>query len=406
MQTFSGRIAAFAAVVAFAPAMASAQIAISANDNKLVLVNGVATVVRNPAPDTISIIRFEKGGASKVAEVQVPTSVVGPPQSVAITRDGKMAVVTAAMKIDPADAGKQVPDNKVSVIDLTQSPPKVVQTVEAGAGVAGISFTPDEKLVLAADRAAGTVSVFKVQGMSLTKTDTITLGKADAGVSHVAVAPNGKFALASRDGDNIISVLKIDGDKVEYTKRDMRAGLRPYGLVISPKGNAAFVANIGVGVGDSDTISVIDLTKEPFRVVDTVTVGQTPEGINVSHDGKTVAVVAMNGSNKPTNSPFYNKSGKVILFKVDGLKLTRTGEAAIGTWSQAAAFSADNKTLLVGNMVEKNVQVFRIVKGKPVDTRKAIAVGGGSAAVRTADHLGAGSVMMAGKSRKNGKTGG
>ena len=35
---------------------ASAQIAVSANDNKAVLVNGVATVADNPASDTVTII--------------------------------------------------------------------------------------------------------------------------------------------------------------------------------------------------------------------------------------------------------------------------------------------------------------------------------------------------------------
>jgi DNA-binding beta-propeller fold protein YncE len=56
------------------------------------------------------------------------------------------------------------------------------------------------------------------------------------------------------------------------------------------------VANIGRGQGDSDTVSVIDLQAQPFRVVETVVVGQTPEGIALSPDGKLCAVVVMNGS--------------------------------------------------------------------------------------------------------------
>ncbi len=36
--------------------MAAAQLAVSANDNKLVLVNGVSTVVQNPPPDTVAVI--------------------------------------------------------------------------------------------------------------------------------------------------------------------------------------------------------------------------------------------------------------------------------------------------------------------------------------------------------------
>ena len=53
------RPAALACALASLPlltAAASAQIAVSANDNKAILVNGAATVATNPAPDTVTII--------------------------------------------------------------------------------------------------------------------------------------------------------------------------------------------------------------------------------------------------------------------------------------------------------------------------------------------------------------
>ena len=42
-----------------------------------------------------------------VAEIPVPTSVVGPPFSVAITPDESLALVTSAMQIDPADSTRR-----------------------------------------------------------------------------------------------------------------------------------------------------------------------------------------------------------------------------------------------------------------------------------------------------------
>src|SRR4029450_13870439 len=106
-------------------------------DNKLMLVNGVATVVQNPAPDTVAIIDLKQFPPKITAEIEAPASVAGPPLSVAITPDESPALVTAAMKIDPNDAAKQVPDNRLSVIDLKASPPAVVATVETGKGPAG-----------------------------------------------------------------------------------------------------------------------------------------------------------------------------------------------------------------------------------------------------------------------------
>jgi hypothetical protein len=204
-------------------------------------------------------------------------------------------------------------------------------------------------------------------------------------VSHAVCAPDGKTALVTRDGDDRISVLSVDGTKVEYTKRDINAGLRPYGIDVASSGAFAAVANIGRGGGDADTVSLIDLRASPPRVVDTITVGQTPEGIKVSPDGKHVAVVVMNGSNKPKESPFFNDHGKLVLLRVEGRSLRRVAEAPIGHWSQGAAFSADGKTLLIGNMVEKNLQVLRWDGKKLTDTGVKIAVNGGSAAVRIAD---------------------
>jgi len=372
-----------ASVLAVAPA--SAQIAISANDNKVALVNGVSQVVQNPPPDTVTIIDLGASPPRVVAEIPVPASVVGPPVSVAITPDQGLALVTSAMKIDPNDRTKQVPDNRVTVIDLAAAPPRPIATLEAGAGAAGLSINRQGTLALVANRSEGTVSVFGIRGKTVTPLGKVTIAPAASGVSHVAFAPDGKSALITRDGDHFISVLSVDGAKVAYTKRDISAGLRPYGLDIAKNGSVAVVANIGRGGGDNDTISLIDLKVVPPRVVDTVTVGQTPEGITLSPDGSLAAVIVMNGSNKAKESPFYNDAGKLLLYRIDGARLIPVAAAWIGHWSQGAAFSRDGRTILVGNMVEKNVQVLHWNGTALADRGERIRVNGGSAALRTAD---------------------
>ena len=388
MSTVTARflitIVVLAAIVAVSPA-ARGEIAISANDNKVVLVNGAAQVVKSPPPDTVTLIDLKASPPRVVAEIEAPTSVVGPPLSVAITPDEGLALVTAAMRIDPADPTKQVPDTRVSVVDLKTSPPRVLTTLEAGPGAAGVSINRQGTLALVANRSEGTVSVFTIQGQTVTPAGKVTLGDTKTGVSHATFSPDGKTALVTRDGDDRISVLSVEGTKVEYTKRDINAGLRPYGIDIASSGTFAAVANIGRGGGDADTVSLIDLRASPPRVVETITVGQTPEGIKVSPDSKHVAVVVMNGSNKPRESPFFNDNGKLVLLRVDGTSLRKVAEAPIGHWSQGAAFSADGKTILVGNMVEKNLQVLKWDGKKLSDTGVKISVNGGSAAVRIAE---------------------
>ena len=148
--------------------------------------------------------------------------------------------------------------------------------------------------------------MFTIAGKTLTPAGKINLGDAKSGPSSVAFTPDGKMALVTRDGDNKISVLTVNGNTVELSKREIYAGLKPYPLGISPSGDFAAIASVGMGNGDADTISLIDLKANPPRVVDTVSVGQTPESLTVAPDGKHVVVTVMNGSNKPPGSPFLN----------------------------------------------------------------------------------------------------
>ncbi len=363
---------------------ANAELAISANDNKVRNVNGAMQVQANPPSDTITLIEFGKGAPKVLGEVSVPTSVVGPPVSVAITPDEGLALVTAAMKVDPADPTKQVPDNKLSVVDLKASPPAVIATLEAGPGASGVSINLQGTLALVANRSGSTVSVFSIDGKTVTKVGDVGLGNDKANPSHAAISPDGTLALVTRDGDSRVSILSIAGTKVEYTKKDIFGGVKPDGIDISPDGKVAVFANVGGGQGDADTVSVVDLAAKPPRVVDTFTVGPTPEGIKLSPDGKWCAVVLINGSNRPKESPLFHDNGLLLLYRVNGTKLTKVAEAPVGHWAQGPAFSADGRTILVSNMVERNVMVFRW-DGKKLTKGAAIAVNGGSAAVRVAD---------------------
>src|SRR4029434_13782 len=140
-----------------------------------------------------------------------------------------------------------------------------------------------------------------------TATGKIQLGDAKSAPSHVAFLPDGKRALVTRDGDHRISVLSVDGSKVEDTKAYMVAGIRPYCISVSSKGDLAVVVNRGAGQGDTVVISVMDLKKNPPRIVESLSVGQIPEGVTFSPDGSHVAVTIQNGSNRTKAPPDHNQ---------------------------------------------------------------------------------------------------
>ena len=370
--------------IALAGSTSNAEIAVSANDGKMVLENGVATVRKEPLPDTVSIIDLSGAAPRIVAELPAPASVVGPPASVAIAPDESFALVTGAMKVDPADPTKAIADDKLTVIDLKSSPPKILATLQAGAGAAGVSINRAATLALVANRSEGTVSVFTISGNALTPAGKIALGDAKSGPSHAMFSRDGATALVTRDGDSRISILSVDGTTVEYSKRDLFSALRPYQIDTTGNGDVAVVGNVGMGNGDTDSISLIDMRAKPIRVATTISVGQTPEALKMSPDGAYVAVNVVNGTNKPKTSPFFNDYGLLKIYRIAGTDLVPVTEAKIGHWCQGIAWSKDSKTVLVQCMVESEIAAFAF-DGKTLSKMAPIAMKVSPAGIRTAE---------------------
>jgi hypothetical protein len=404
------RLRSAAVALLVAPSLANpatAEFAVSANDGKVRLVEGKVEVIKD-GQDSVAIIDLAAVPPEMITEIEAPASAIGPPLSVAISPAEDIALVTRAMKVDPADPTKQIPDDKLTVIELPApaggpagtlkhitgeaqadkpKTPHVIATLQAGKGASGVSINRNGTLALVANRNEGTVSVFTVDGKKVAPVgENVRVGDEKSGPSHVVFSPDGRTALVTMDGENSnkIAVLSIDGTRVEYTKRDLNAGLRPYGLDMSSTGDVAVVANIGRGQGDADTISVIDMKAAPPRVANTVTVGQTPEGIKISPDGNYVAVTVMNGTNKPENSPFYNANGLLQVYARQGTSLAKVAEAPIGKWCQGVAWNSKSDMIVAQCMVEQEILAFTF-SGSRLDKAGVIKTKAAPAAIRTAE---------------------
>ena len=365
------------------PLAALAQILVSANDNKEVLLNGVHVVLANAPPDTATIIDFSSSPPKFLAELNVPASWSGPPQSVAITPDGALALVTNSTKMSPADATKTVADRILTVIDLQAKPPAFLATLQTGLAPNGVSINAAGTLALVANRAESSVSVFTIHGKTVTPAGRIDLADTNCGPSMAAFTPDGKTALVTCTNTHRLAVLSVNGTDVRDTKHDISAGLRPVGIEITPEGEYAIVGNIGNGpTGGVDTLSVVELKGNAPRVVNSVAVGVAPEGIALSPKGDYLAVNLMNGSILPTASPYYRDFGILKVLRRQGADLTPVTEVHIGHWCQGVAWSRDQQMVIVGCMTEKRLYVFHF-DGTHLTPQAPILVNGGPAGMGT-----------------------
>jgi len=357
---------------------ALAQIAVSSNDHKMVQQNGVTSNLPDPKPDTITVLDLSALPVKVLATISdVPGSVAGPPLSVAITPDEAVALVASSSKFDPADKSKLIPDNRITVIDLRNR--KVVNQIDGGTGPAGLSIAKDGKRAYVADRSAGTVTLLAIDGLQVRPIKTEKIAEPAGLVSHVAVSPDGTTGIATINGAAKVAILKLQGDQISVV-RMLDVVPRPYPVVFSPDGKLAVV-----GCDGDQRAVAIDFSTDPAgKVVDTIDVGHEGlEGMMMSPDGKWIAAVLHAGSTRPKDAPQYKPNGVVVLFAVNGMKVAKSSEAPIGAWSQGASFSRDGKALVVQNMVQHNLMVFRNDNGKLTDTGQSIDIVGGGAAIRS-----------------------
>jgi len=389
MRTFFGATA-LAAALSFAAA-AQAQFLIIGNDEKLAFKDG-KPVLSLPGNDTVTIVDISDGTKPRiVANLPVQNSIIGPPTNLAITPDNKLALVASSIDVvKDGDNLKNVPDNKVYVIDLTASPPAVIATVQTGKQPSGMAINRAGNLALVTNRADNSVSVLSISGKTVTVANTVAVAPADAPsqqVSAVAITPDGKRALVAKTGANKAALLDIDGTTVTYKGYDMLTGLFPYNVQITSDGKLGLVSNngaTGVADGQIDTVGVIDLTLDPPREVDQIAVGDGPEGMAVSPTGEYAISLLTNGSGGSVHDKAFFRQDHAIaaLLKSDGKTVRKVGQTEVGTLSEGIAFSPDGRYVYVANLGEQELVTYRLEGDKLVAVGTPLKLPGHPASMR------------------------
>lgn len=360
---------------------------VSGNDGKYQRVEGRDTYPDNPKPDTLTLLDASHFPPQVKVQVEVENGIQGPPQAVAITPDANVAFVAAPTRYDYA-AKKLLMDTFVQVVDLNASPPAVVR-LDVGSHPQGIAIDRSGHLALVTC-VDGSVAVLAIDGNRVTLQDTLKIGqKRLAGVSFTH---DGRHALVSLRDEQGVAVLNVDGGRVTDSGVRLASGVAPYTIDVSSDGKWAVVSDVGLAglpsyagklAGDADAVTLIDVSREPFRTVQHVTVPSLPEGVAISPDGKWIGVQAMDGSNLTPDNPGRHARGKVVLFAIRDGQAVKVSEAPGGEAAQGIVFTADSKYLIVQFNVEKQLALFAVNGGRLRDTGQRIALSGGPSSLRT-----------------------
>jgi DNA-binding beta-propeller fold protein YncE len=365
----------------------AAPLMIVGNDEKVLWDDNGKPVLSPPGKDSVLIIDLANPEDPKiVASLPLKNSVVGPPVNLDIDPTSSIALVADSIDvIKDGEALKQVPDDKIYVIDLKASPPKLINTITGAKQPSGLSISPLGNIALVANRADKSITVLSIKGTEVKVIDTIAMGDE---VSHVTFTPDGKRALATKFSAHKVALLDVDGDKVTYNKFDLPGGLWPYNVAVVPGGKIALTSDNG-GAGSSDgsvdTSSVIDLEASPPRVIDRVVVGDGPEGLAISPNGDVAVSVILSGSN---NKPayYYHKNGHLTVLAINGKTVTKVKEIEVGGLPEAAVFTPDGKYLLVGNYLDQDFSILKVNGTDITDTGKRFKVPGHPASARMSPH--------------------
>ncbi len=355
---------------------------VSANDAKLVRTDGVDSFPVDAGPDTLTVLDDSDGSLRRLTEVDVLTSIMGPPQCAAVSADGRWAAVSAPVSYD-RDARRVVLETFLQVVDLTAGS---VTRVPLDAHPQGVSFTPDAARLLVAT-AGGAVEVFAVTDeFRHVSTVDVSSGR----LAGIAVTPDGSAAIVALRDEQGAAVLDLAGPVTLRPER-VTTGVSPYVVDIDDAGRWALIGSVGEAgkavrggsaVADADVVTLVDLSGPTYRAVSHIGVPSVPEGIAISPDGRWAVALCMAGCQLPPGTPGHQPDGRLVLLAVDDGQLRTVDSVPAGAAAQGVVFTADSTRVVAQFYADRCLAVFAVEDGRLRDNGERIAVPGGPASLR------------------------
>lgn len=360
-------------------------------------------------PDTLSVIRLDRPPtAMHAATVEASNSVVGPPAAVAITPDGRYAIVIETRGSRPekkADATTSdlAKGGSITVFDLSDlDRPHLVQRVQGSEDPSSVSVSADGTLVAIAygpntfstspDAKPSPLVIYRFGNGRLsepvmpnvpvaTPGDTLVLAQFSPRENILALVygrqPTLVFVRVAQTDAGV--ALTAYGEPVEIDRS-------PFQVQFTPNGRHLLVNAFPSGAGVLGTVASVRIAQSAspdgtplHSIVSRVTTGLGPEGLSVSPNGRWVVTTNLENSFfAPSDSrqTFYSSLTLIRLDPATGT-LERVNDYPFdGVLPEAAVFDNSSRFLAVVNhgrfdnpRAGGSVDFWRLA-GDPVDPRR------------------------------------
>lgn len=333
--------------------------------------------------DALSVIALGRHPRDlSAAAVPVSNSVAGPPVAVAVTPDGRYAIVVETFaprppgKVDAKFAELRF-GNRIQVIDLSDfARPSVVQTLEGPVRPDSVSISPDGSTVAVALNPNGegactplVLYPFRAGRLGAPVAPSIPGWRLGERLIHAEFHPTQPVLALLNETQAELSFVQVTGEGANQALQPwgntVRIEKAPYMVRFTPDGRHAIVNALYWGADVQGTwneaprgsvVSVrIDARKAPdgsavHALVSRAMTGVSPEGLAVSPDGTLVATTNLERSYLPLDDPRQTFFSSITLLRLDPRTgtLTRIADYAHdGILPEAAVFDASSRFLAV-----------------------------------------------------------
>jgi YVTN family beta-propeller protein len=248
---------------------------------------------------------------------------------VVVVPDGSMAIVS------------NFDGNKVYFVDLTVSPPVLLDSVITAFSAEDVALSPDGRWVLVTDGSSvARVASIDVLNRELVQTQPVQ------GAQAVAVAADGETVIVTDADHDQVHLLRLNPEDgtLTYAGQRLRTGDVPINVAISPDGTTALVANFWE---ESVTVLRIDGPGDVVRIGEVSHLPGGQQSIAFSPDGGRAYVLSIDPDPDQLSVLHVNGPGEIT---DSGIRIDLHTRAVAGFYGiDCLAVSPDGQKAYVGN---------------------------------------------------------